>query len=49
MDIEEIIETIHRIRRELSNNYEDLDLLESCREESCSLLKKVLTLLGEED
>ena len=49
MSLEEIIETIHRIRRELSNNYEDLDLVERCREEACDVLKDALIILGEEN
>jgi hypothetical protein len=49
MDLQEIIEILHRIRRELSSNYEDLDLVESCRKETCDVLKEALILLGEED
>ena len=49
MNAEEIIETLHRIRREVASNYEDLDLVESDRWEINRLLKDALILLGEEE
>lgn len=46
MTIEEIIETIHKIRREVYNNYDDIELPEQDRDSINDSLKDVLIILG---
>lgn len=49
MSKEEIIYELHRIRREIANNYDDLDFIESERDSINEYLKEALDILEKEN
>lgn len=49
MSKEEIIYELHRIRRELANNYDDLDFSERERDDISGYLKEALDILEKEN
>ena len=45
MDKEEIIYELHRVRREIANNYDDLDFSEREKDDINEYLKEALNIL----